>query len=240
MTGVSLIIGLVMSAVVAFVLILAIVKVVKIRKKSMGEIAIKKMSYFNAVAGNCDHAADEKTDSVSYAGCDFIDKDGHKIDAGSFDIYIAVGDSMRLCGINDGDMLFVDRNYKDSLSSLPKVLVMNISNAKENEVKYKVRRAWKVCSINDDLDNLIGEIQNSVKFAVLKNSEYYSDDNSMIEDFHIELDKYRKEFLTGRQDNDYSEIVISTTIREEKIHFSIHPLQLVAGVVRHSFDTTRR
>lgn len=237
MGNVSLIIGLTLLVLFVLILSISIFEVRKIRRKSIDEIVNGKMSYFNVVAGNCNHIVSEKSDSISCAVSDFKDKNGNKIDSESFDKYVVVGESMKLCGIHDKDLLFVDKNYKDSLSSLPKVLVMEISKAKENEVKYKVRRAWRVCNINDNLDNLIKEIQNNPKFAALKESEHYSNDELMIKDFHEELEKYREEFLTNGESKDYSEIVISTTIRDDKIHFSIHPLQLVVGVVRHSFDT---
>lgn len=189
----------------------------------------------------CAGALEENTTYWGYGlsmySNEFLSPDGTPMSPDDYDIYSTSGESMSLCGIHDGAQLFVKKNEKPNVETLdyPKILILNIDKkTKKQEPKFKVRRAWKTVRLgNTDLDKALEEIRKEEKFKKLESSDKFPGWDNMKKLFHDEkLETYKEDYPdwdnTGSNNN---LAIISTTLHDNTINFSIHPARIVKGVV---------
>lgn len=196
------------------------------------------MMYDVACAGMI-HGEAEKMRSVSIMTDQFLDYEGHPLNVDDFYLFMVCGESMKLSGIHNRDIVFVPKNYSSDNETFPAVLVLKRENSKEGEAKYKIRRGWSIVQYADvDFEHVIRSIMNSKKFKSIKEDTAYPGDRAIMEDFFNErLQKYEREHPKDSR----GRILISTTlhINENKIYFSIHPVELIVGKIVYSFTTNK-
>jgi hypothetical protein len=128
----------------------------------------------------------------------------------------------------------------ESLTSFPEILVLRYRETEDGKPLYKVRRAWYMGTIEDNLRDIAEKIMNMPKFAKLKNQEGFKGEQWMVEDLTTNrYSEYQKSyFKDGTCPDSYKQIVISTTFDtvKKEIHFSIHPISLIVGIVKESYS----
>lgn len=217
------------------------------RKKVQQEIINKatkdyqKRDYFVACAGSMEPETSRKISGVDIKEFNLCDSQGKLIDTSLFDCYIVSGDSMKYAGINDNDFILVSKDFNVvSLKEFPEILVIKYREEVEDRPIYKVRRAWYKGSIEDDLSEVAKKIMHMSKFQKLTRQNGYKGEDWMIRDLiGNRLEKYKLVyFQDGLCPESYKEVVISTTFDSVKkeIHFSIHPLCLIKGVVQEAYS----
>ena len=176
--------------------------------------------------------------------------------------YIVSGYSMLLANIHTNDIVLADAQTKLTKDSkFPCVVVLKrdekaLSRAAEEKdfAKFKLRRAWTVCTIKDVKDNgekILDAILSMNEYTSLKesNGEKFMTHNEIKKDFYeYRMKKYKEDYpQCEAPSSSYFQIVISTTFHANpatrhpetfnKVTFSIHPLILVQGIVKKSFRT---
>lgn len=197
--------------------------------------------YFVACAGSKESNACKKVSAVDIEACNFCDSDGNPLNLSLYECYVVHGNSMKYAGINDGDFILVAKDFSsDSLSSFPEILVLRYRDSNNDNPLYKVRRAWYMGNIDESLRDIAKKIMNMPQFAMLKNQEGFKGEIWMIDD--LVDNRYKEYQLTYFKDgvcpDTYKQIVISTTFDtiKKEIHFSIHPISLIVGVVKESYS----
>jgi hypothetical protein len=194
----------------------------------------------------------------------FLDKnslqtvDGHRIDISQYVSFIVSGNSMLLSGIKDGDLLLTKPITLQSANiSFPRILVLERDKAaredairKNDYALYKVRRTWCVCKASDDLENKLDDIIKSESFETLRRSfpGNFLDTNEMKQDFGKRLATFKCHYEDCENENSENNVIlISTTLHTRmdsgyynKVTFSIHPLRLVKGEVKHRFHLQKK
>jgi hypothetical protein len=173
--------------------------------------------------------------------------------------YLVSGYSMLLANIHTNDIVLVDPTIelKDD-SQCPCVVVLKrdekaLQRAKEENdfAEYKLRRAWIICSITDNIDSKLEKILSSPDFLSLKDKHgaHFLTNAEMIEDFKkYRMQKYDNDYPNCNDvTSPYHKVVISTTLHANpntqhsatynKVTFSIHPLILVQGIVEKTLRT---
>lgn len=211
-----------------------------------------------ACAGSPNWGNRESRDVIFFDKNSLQTVDGQRIDISQYDSFIVSGYSMLLSGIKDGDLLLTKPIALQSTDiSFPRILVLERDkSAREDAIRkndyalYKVRRTWCVCKASDDLDNKLDNIMMSESFETLRRSfpENFLDTNEMKQDFRKRLATFKCHY--GDCENENSEnnvILISTTLHTRmdsgyynKVTFSIHPLRLVKGEVKHRFHLRKK
>lgn len=227
------------GAIIIFVVfqIVMVRTIFKNRKKEMEQTDL--FEYEVACAGSYYSGMCNKDESVACGQKEFYDQYGHLLNEAEFEKFIVKGDSMKLCGINDNDLLFVDKNEKIKPEILPQILVIRRYQPKDGEPRFKIRRTWKICTMNDDFRQILNDIINSETFKCVKEEKEYAGDEKLMNDFINErLTKYKETFSDSDVPNSlYNKVIISTTLHTDinEIRFSLHPVDLIEGVVKASF-----
>lgn len=177
----------------------------------------------------------------------YKDDEGNILDPNQYDLYIVDGNSMRLCGIYDKDLIFSTRDFNISdVDEFPIVLVINKKHVKQNCPASKIRRTWAHVTYRDK-DSLINELKKilvSENFQEIRILPEYPCDDEVLKDFIGErLQPYVAEYIDCKNPNDFDkDIIISTTLNTRKniIHFSIHPVNKISGEVIASFDMSNK
>lgn len=222
----------------------------EIRAERRAELSKPETQYFTACAGSPGTDTPRCTDSIPMKYNTFRTKDGKIIDPKDYLQFIVKGDSMRYYGIHDGDIIFVKRNFKPeylTASILPKTIVLKRKIVTVDESEYKVRRAWAVCDIDRCKEQLV-EIMKTRLFEIItkiqdETGKLLFNQDKAVEDFETKrLPRYRAQFIDcDNPQEEYSRVVLSTTYdtKEKKIHFSIHPISLVVGIVSESYTINK-
>lgn len=177
----------------------------------------------------------------SLAGKRFVDKDGSVMDAADYDHYTVVGDSMRYCGIRDGNVVFATKgaNLAD-LKGMPVPVVLKWADPRPGEPACKLRRAWATWIPTGDYSDMLQAIFSNPKFQQIREIKGYDTDDALARDFaEVRLPAYLRRHAVGPEGGSVADVaLISTTfnVGEGKVHFSIHPLSSLVGVVKASFD----
>lgn len=217
-------------------------------------IALPRRTYDVACAGSKDVSACEKIETIDVRACNFLDGENNPIeDIDCYNFFIVHGNSMQYAGIYNGDLLFtpIDFEYRQLLSdNLPKILVLKYRKLEDESIalkaKYKVRRAWHRCNIEEITEHytiILEKIVNSSPFLKLKRENGYQSDEWMINiDFPNRLQEYAKYSSDGEYPKEFKDVIISTTydVSQNEIHFSIHPVSSVVGIVKHSFTLGKK
>lgn len=177
----------------------------------------------------------------------YKDSSGEVLDPNDYNLYIVDGNSMRLCGIYDKDLIFCTRDFSISdIKDFPVILVINKKHLKENCPDSKIRRTWAHVNYSNK-DSLIKEIKKilqSDNFQEIRVLPEYTGDDEILKDFVDErLNRYVKEYIDCENPNGVDrDIIISSTLNTERniIHFSIHPVNKIAGEVVASFDMSNK
>ncbi len=197
--------------------------------------------YFVACAGSKESNVCKMVSAVDIEACNFCDSEGTPLNLALYECFVVHGESMKYAGVNDGDFVLVAKDFSlDSLRSFPKILVLKYREAENDKPLYKVRRAWYKGTIEDDMGATAQQIMNNPKFRKLTNQEGFKGEEWMLNDLtHKRLDDYKKAyFKDGVCPEMYKQIVISTTFDtvKKEIHFSIHPISSIVGIVKESYS----
>lgn len=181
---------------------------------------------------------------------DFLDDNGCPLKEEGFYTYIINGQSMLLGGIQDKDIIFVDRQTDINGLSFPVIMALRREPAAMNKAarygdkaEIKIRRTWDKCELTDD-DNAISErvrkIINSTKFGYLRNIDEtkFPSEEWLLGDFQQRLRRYRDEHPDyNQQDHKDHIVLISTTLdtNRDMVHFSIHSSGCAIGEVKYAF-----
>lgn len=216
------------------------------RRKDQEVLTLSQLPTACAGSPKGDEPKEEK--SIAIGNTDFQTKDGAHINPNDYYIYIVKGNSMKFCNIYDGDLIFVAKGFRIvDLKKFPYILVLRQRDPQPGKSEFKIRRAWRIARYNpaDGFDKEIREIINSEEFQPVKklkndkNKDAYSGDSAMIEDFKRErLKEYLEDYINCANPDPWNEtVVISTTFDTEDqfIHFSIHPIANIVGIVKDSF-----
>lgn len=220
----------------------------KLRNRKKEQEALTYSEYPTACAGTPkgDEPREQKSYAIDYTN--FQTKDGREINPDDYYIFIAKGNSMKFCHIYDGDLIFVAKGFRVvHLKVFPYILVLRRRDPKPGKSEYKIRRAWRVAKYNpqDQFDSEIRTIIASEEFQQVKklrnenNKDAYRGDTAILEDFKKNrLSNYLTDYINCANPDPWDEtVVISTTFdtEEEFIHFSIHPIATIVGIVEDSF-----
>lgn len=181
------------------------------------------------------------------------------LDDEKYNHYLVSGYSMLLAKIHTNDIVLVDPAQKlISSEQCPCVVVLKrdekavLRARQENDnAEYKLRRAWIICSITDNIEDKLKEIMSSELFLSLKeeHGDKFLSNEEMIADFKdYRMKKYKSDYPTCHNaSSPYHKVLISTTLHANpntqhpatynKVTFSIHPLVLVQGIVQKSLRT---
>lgn len=241
-TLLEVIIGLVciLSATVTVGLILTY----RFRRKTREHL--NKQDISTAYAGTFDPSISAKVETISLEYNGFNDENGKLVNIENFYKYIVKGDSMQFCNIFTGDLILVPKGFSiTDLYNLPSVIVIKDNKALPSQCQYKIRRAWMVCSDKTDkekLRDILVDIMNSNQFRdlqkELEKERIHQNEQELLCDFFDEKDGRLERYLRTNSDNTECQIVISTTYDTEKrkIHFSIHKVENVIGIVKYVYD----
>lgn len=188
--------------------------------------------------------------SISVKNNTFVDKDGNPLNPEDYYQYVVEGNSMQFCGIHDKDLIFVKKKFRITdldLTGFPYILVLRNTNvASDNNTRYKIRRAWGISQFGDDrFEKDVRAIMSSPEFQEIKKlkgvdgNEAYRGDEQVIEDFlNNRLPIYEEKYIKCENPDIWNRtVVISTTFDTDNkfIHFSIHPIANIIGIVKDAF-----
>lgn len=149
--------------------------------------------------------------------------------------YFIKGNSMQYAKIfSDSIVLAEESNGVIDEGELPKVIVLRIPDARENECQFKLRRAWKVITndtTTEDFENEVQEVVSSPEFLELRThiGKHCPSDESLMASA---VEKFNRRRIEGNQDS----YILSTTYRTERelVDFSLHRLSSLTGVARYA------
>ena len=208
-------------------------------------IVIPEKKYYVACAGSRNSDVCTEVSSIDIQACNFCDSYNNYLDLSKFNCYVVHGSSMKYAGINDNDLILVSKKFTlETLDTFPKILVLKYREPIKSMPLYKVRRAWYKGTIEDNFEEVAKKIMMMDKFQKLTQQEGFKDKEWMIEDLLKErLSDYKSTYFKDNMcPNGFKQIVISTTFDTEKrvIHFSIHPVVLIVGIVKESYTIKRK
>ncbi len=193
--------------------------------------------------------------SVSVTNNTFKDKDGTIMTPEGYYQFVVEGDSMQFCDIHDKDLIFVKKGFRITdlkTDGFPYILVLKNSDPSNDECpEYKIRRAWGISIFGDDrFEKDVRAILESKDFEVIKTlkgkdgSDAYRGDEQVIEDFLTErLPRYEAKYIKcDNPDILNRTVIISTTFDTDNryIHFSIHPIASIVGIVKGAFTVDKK
>lgn len=239
-SDIMIFVGQVLAAISTLLLGVIVFKLYKSKQEIKNDYKVRYAHYPVASAGSEKQDSKQSAQSVSIVFNEFRSKEGKILDPSNYDQYVVDGESMKYCGIHSGDLLFVRKGFKiNDLKPFPTILVLRKRNSDLDKPKYKVRRAWAYCNIDDDLKSILEAIMDPQNFKSVRDIEHYDSDRALIEDFFkTRLERYRENYINIADPCDKDkEVVISTTYHtdEQKVRFSIHPISTIMGVVEESF-----
>lgn len=188
----------------------------------------------------------ERIESSILLTDEFLDYEGKRINVDDYYQFIVSGESMKLSGIHDKDIVFVRKNYELGSETYPSVFVLRKEHPKNGEAKYKIRRGWRVVhwrELENDYIKILHSIMSMEKFKSIKENEAYPGDEEIIRDFkETRLKNYEEEHEPGER----GLLLISTTLhlnnpddpKDDEIDFSIHPVDLIVGRISFSYSSS--
>lgn len=188
----------------------------------------------------------EKKESSILLTDEFLDYDGKKINVDDYFQFIVSGESMKLSGIHDKDIVFVPKDYSCGSETLPSVFVLKKEHPKVGEAKYKIRRGWKIVrwqELENDYESVLQSIMSTEKFNSIKENYAYPGDGEIIKDFKD--NRWKKYVNEHKSEEDRGLVMISTTLhlnnpddpKDDEIDFSIHPVDLIVGRISFSYSS---
>ena len=236
-----LVIIILLSVAVAVSIVILARMMLKARKQA--QLDFNLTTYNVACAGSGKYVTAPTTVATSDVNSTFLDSKGLRIPVEQFHRMIVRGNSMSLCNISDGDLIFVKKDFNpDSLKdNMPKILVIKRRAATPEQAQYKVRRTWLAMSASDlSSPGIFASITSLPGFAELINGSNSPGLQAMIDDFtQARIPNYLRDYPNAHLAEDtFNKVVISTTLDTDtgKIHFSIHPQANILGIVCHIFS----
>lgn len=213
------------------------------RRKAMKDLKAYDVACAGSTHGGVGEV--EKIESSILLTDEFLDYEGKTINVDDYLQFIVSGESMKLSGIHDKDIVFVPKEYSCGSETLPSVFVLKKEHPEEGEAKYKIRRGWKIVQWQEDkkaYDSILQSIMSTEKFDSIKKNEAYPGDEEIIKDFK---EKRLKRYEEEHELEDRGLILISTTLhlnnpddpKDDEIDFSIHPVDLIVGRISFSYSS---
>lgn len=195
-------------------------------------------------AGSFDGTIVSSVETISLTNNKFTDINGEIIKIENYDGFIVKGNSMQFCNILTNDLLLAQKDFKISDLKFPEVIALSNYNVAPEQCKYKLRRAWHICSdknTNEEFKNILTQIILTPKFQELKSSlreKGIDQTDDLIDDFFDEKNGRLAKYKALYGNEAISLIVISTTYepKDKKVHFSIHKTDTIVGIVRYVFE----
>lgn len=229
----TLLIILIVAGILFFfsVLFYSLYRLIMLRRRAYEK---RFREYRTVSAGNPEDGEPELTKSLSTSGNVFCDEQGIPLHTQDYDTYVVRGESMTLCGIHDRDIIFVRKGFSSSTLpdvTFPEAFVIRRHMVKPGEPLYKLRRTWRTfLPGKEDAQKAVREIMESGSFRRVCDEKVYPGDKEMSHDFREKrLPQYCKEIP------DNPPAVISTTLKQGRLHFSIHPQASLMGKVAHAY-----
>lgn len=211
--------------------------------------ALNSSCYPLASAGQPKRSAEDAV-SVAVDTNTFFDKENNPVNPEDFFQFIVQGNSMQFCGIEDKDLIFVAKGFRIvDLKTFPYILVLKNDIPEKDTPKYKIRRAWGISTFGDDrFEKDVRAIMASEDFQEIKilkgkdGNRAYKGDDEVVRDFlKKRLPIYEEKYIKCKNPDEWNRtVVISTTFDtdDKYIHFSIHPIANIVGIVKASFNVT--
>lgn len=192
--------------------------------------------------------------SVSVKNNTFVDKEGNPLNPEDYYQFVVEGNSMQFCGIHDKDLIFVKKKFRITdlnLTDFPYILVLRNTNmVSEENTKFKIRRAWGISQFGDDrFEKDVRAIMSSPEFQEIKKlkgvdgNDAYRGDEQVIDDFlKNRIPIYEDKYIKCENPDIWNRtVVISTTFDTDNkyIHFSIHPIANIIGIVKDAFTVCK-
>lgn len=192
--------------------------------------------------------------SVSVKNNTFVDKEGNPLNPEDYYQFVVEGNSMQFCGIHDKDLIFVKKKFRITdlnLTDFPYILVLRNTNmVSEGNTKFKIRRAWGISQFGDDrFEKDVRAIMSSPEFQEIKKlkgvdgNDAYRGDEQVIDDFlKNRIPIYEDKYIKCENPDIWNRtVVISTTFDTDNkyIHFSIHPIANIIGIVKDAFTVCK-
>lgn len=230
------------------VLLLCAYSIPKLAHRKRDRKALLISKYPTACAGSSEYGVPDAVESVSVHHNTFLGKQGEVLDPDEYYQFVVEGNSMRFCNIFDKDLIFVAKGFRIvQLKKFPYILVIKKHRAIVGESSYKVRRAWSV--VRYDSDRFMADLKSIMRSDAFQEIKQLADDNGksvypgdseIARDFKEKrLPRYEKDYIDVQDPDEWNKsVVISTTFdtKERYIHFSIHPIAQIVGIVKGSFS----
>ncbi len=210
---------------------------------------------YMAVAGSYKSGTQKLHSWEDIVGKYILEDDKHRIvDSRNYRAFLTSGQSMLLCGINDGNLLLTEKvSFLHNGQIFPCILVLKREKYKLKEARqrgdnaiYKIRRTWAKIEITDKVDDLLQiakEIMEREDFNQImqkaKEKKAYIEKEEMLKKLKSSYENYIKEHKgCFNKSSKNHNILISTTlyVDENEVRFSIHPAWIVEGKVVHAYD----
>lgn len=210
----------------------------KVKKKLLNETTYVPIAHAGSDEG-CSPVRPEET-VVGLKMLEFKDKAGKIMNPDDYNLFIVEGECMQYVNIHDKNLVFATKGF-DYKSFMPIVLVLRKTTASPDSPQFKLRRSWRFCKYSpneDEMIMIIREIMKSPDFQEIRNRDSYESDEKMETVFKDKLRQFREKYIKGNSsDDEYKDIVISTTFheKEKETFFSIHPVVNIVGKVEGAF-----
>lgn len=185
---------------------------------------------------------------------EFVAPDGTALSPKKYQSYVTRGESMCLCGIHEGAVLFVRKDYcfDEQRITFPKILLLKRDkwgwkNWKDIVLmwlglkpSYKVRRAWALYRVGeDDVDAILEQIREDATFGFLESRPEFMGWDAMKNNFkNVKLGKYKTKYSGCEKDADANHLAVISTTLHKNIMFSIHPVRVIEGEVECYYNTS--
>lgn len=241
--------GFALALILIVLLIYYFRKIIKSKR-----VIVRGQSLYEYYPTACAGSADNKPQtalSVSVDSNTFLSEDGTKLDPDDFKQFVVEGNSMQFCGIHEKDLIFVAKGFRIvQLKEYPYILVLKKTDAKPEKSEFKVRRAWGIAQFGPDCyEKAVRDIMVSEAFQKVKklkgidgNNAYKGVDQVVFDFLKNRLPGYEDKYIKCDNPDEWDKtVVISTTFDtdEKYIHFSIHPIANIIGIVTQSYKVKK-
>lgn len=207
----------------------------------------KPMSLYWVLAGSeseegCDNIESSQVEIAKLGRYEYKTATGAILNIKDYKLFVVKGESMRFVGIHNHNLVFCTKKFNaNSLEEgKPQILVIRKHSPQKDKPAYKLRRAWMIGHISDDLTAEIQNIIDSDDFQCIKALSIYDGNRKLLADFvNTRLPRYIESYIECENpDESDKTFVISTTFHTdtEEIRFSIHPMRDIVGNVVASFN----
>jgi hypothetical protein len=194
------------------------------------------VSYRTVSAGDVDANYDSKmTLSKNIYNLNMI-SGGKNINLHDFDVYVVIGNSMKIHEIGDKDFIIVDRLYGNDKYNVKKgsALLLEIDRNKDekdkniasgdNKVEFKLRRHISYIDSTEDFDTWFNNLS-------ADNKDIFAQQEHIRSKYENSVEKYKQ----NNSDAKNFVFTFSSTLdeRTNEVKYSFHPVKFLNGIVKY-------